>query len=173
MWLRLSHPDKEKIVTQVAWYLLAAFQSRFDQAGSLYLSHLIDAPNLFNVGPIVSSKFLYELLVRCSGVAECINKFRGPFSNTADWLSCSLRAEISALKLKRDDYFDVNAALANMGAAVRLCSIYPGDNPVIPHITSPHKPFSFRFADISLKNIMVRSRFLCSVSPSKRVAFRI
>jgi len=49
----------------------------------------------------------------------------------------------------RDHNFDANAALANMDAVVRLCSTYPGDNPVIPHVNSPHKPFSFRFDDIS------------------------
>jgi len=149
-------PDKEKIVTQVVQYLLAAFQARFDQAGSLYLS---DTPNPFHVGPIVSHKFLDGPLMVYSGqyVAEGIEKFRGPFSNTADWLSCSVRAEIFALKSECVTSFDANVALANMDAAVRLCSVYPGDNPVIPHTMLPHKPFSFGFADVSLKNIMVRS----------------
>ena len=64
-----------------------------------------------------------------------VKKFRGPFSNTTDWLSCSLRAEIFALKLKWDDYFDSNAGLTNMDAAVWFCSnYYPDDNPVIPHV---------------------------------------
>ena len=171
MWSKLSHPDKETIVTQVVRYLVAAFQARFNQAGSLYLSHLIDTPDSFHVGPIVSHKFLDGPLAHSGQrVAEGIEKFRGPFSNTADWLSCSLQAEIFALRSECVDYFDANAALANMDAAVRLCSVYPGDNPVIPHIMSPHKPFSFMFNDLSLKHIMVRSWVLRSVSPSKRVS---
>ena len=168
MWGGLSLTERRKIVTQVAQYLLVAFEARFDQAGSLYLSHSIDTPgDPFYVGPIVSDSFL-EYSNR--SVAEGTNKFRGPFSNATDWLSCSLRTKIFALKSKGENYFDANAALTNMDAAVRLCSVYPGDNPVIPQIKSPDKPFSFRFADVSLENIMVRS-WVLTVSHSKRLLF--
>jgi hypothetical protein len=161
LWDNLSLSDKKKIVTQVARHLLAAFQLRFDQAGSLYLSHSTHASNPYYVGPIVTSTFFQVEdglpVYSDRHVADGIQKFRGPFSNTADWLSHSLRAEIFAVKSTRDHEFDANAALANMDDAVRLCSIYPGDNPVIPLMKFPHMPFSFRFDDISLKNIMVRS----------------
>jgi len=91
MWYRLSDSGKEKIVTQVAQYLLAAFQARFDEAGSLYVSHSIDTPNPFYVGPILSRGFLHGLLVHSGPhVAEGIKKFQGPFSNATDWLSRSL-----------------------------------------------------------------------------------
>jgi len=111
------------------------------------------------VGPIVTGFQDEDGLPMYSDphVADGIQNFRGPFSNTADWLSHSLRAEIFTLKSMSDHGFDANAALANMDDAVRLCSVYPGNNPVIPLTKSPHMPFSFKFDDISLKNIMVRS----------------
>ncbi|KIM73699.1 hypothetical protein PILCRDRAFT_828925 [Piloderma croceum F 1598] len=147
LWDNLSLSDKKKIVTQVAQHLLAAFQLQFDQAGSLYLSHAAHTSNPYYVGPIVTSTFFQVedgLLVYSDWhVADGIQKFRGPFSNTADWLSHSLRAEIFALKSTHDHEFDANAALANM------------DDAVIPLMKSPHMPFSFRFDDISLKNIMI------------------
>ena len=177
MWYALSLSDKKKFVTQVARHLLAAFQPRFDQAGSLYLAHSTDTPNPYYVGPIVTSTF-FEVedglpVYSDPRVGEGIQRFRGPFNNTADWLSHSLRAEIFALKSTHDHKFDTDAALGNMDAAVRLCSVYPGDNPVIPYMASPHKPFSFRFDDISLKNIMVGSWILFSISPAERVALRV
>jgi hypothetical protein len=161
MWDTLSLLNKTKIVIQVARHLLAAFQLRFDKAGSLYLSQSEQASNPYYVGPIITTTFFQVedgLPVYSDRyIAEGIQSFRGPFSNTATWLSHSLRAEIFVLKSTHNHEFDANIALSNMEAAVRLCSIYPGEHPVIPHIKTPQQPFSFRFDDISLRNIMVRS----------------
>jgi len=82
-------------------------------------------------------------------------------------LSASSNFRFEIRKLEHSIGFDANAALTNMDAAVRLCSIYPGNNPVIPQIKSPQEPFSFKFDDISLKDIMVHFWVLCSVSHSK------
>jgi hypothetical protein len=127
------------------------------------------------VGPIVTGTFFQVQdglpVYSDRHVADSIQKFRGPFNNTADWQSHSLRAEIFAVKSTRDHEFDANAALANMDDAVRLCSVYPGDNPVIPLMKFPHMSFSFRFDDISLRNIMVRSWILCSASPLNELLF--
>jgi len=107
-------------------------------------------------------------------VTDGIQQFRRPFSNATDWLSQYMRSENFILKCTRDHTFDANAANTNMDAAVRLCSCYPGENPVIWDMKSPHKPFSFRFGDISWKNVMVC--FLTAyrpVSASEKIAFEI
>jgi hypothetical protein len=117
------------------------------------------------VGPIVAGAFFYlddGMPVHSDRhVGAGIQKFRSPFTETAAW------------QATRDHKFDANAALANMDAAVRLCSIYPGEHPVIPHPKSPQKPFSFRFDDISLKNIMVCYSIVCSISVAELVDSQI
>jgi hypothetical protein len=127
------------------------------------------------VGPIITGTFIQIEdglpIYSDRNVAEGIQRFRGPFSDTADWLSHSLRAEIFAFESTRDHKFDASAARTNMTAAVRLCSVYPGENSVIPDMKSPHMPFSFRFEDISLNNIMVRRLILCSLLPAEWIAF--
>jgi len=81
------------------------------------------------------------------------------FILTDAWLRAlrNFEAHSAIQQMGYDHKFDASAALANMGTAVRLCSVYPGDNAVVPH-----KPFSSRFDDLSLRNIMVRSWVLCS-----------
>jgi hypothetical protein len=81
---------KERVVTQVARQLLAAFQQRFDETGSLYLSRLQRTTNRFFVGTIVSSTF-FQLedglpVYPDPHVADGLQPFRGPFSNGADIL---------------------------------------------------------------------------------------
>src|ERR1700734_1500847 len=165
VWGSLSLFEKQKIVTQVTRYPLTAFQLRFDQAGSLYLSHSTQTSDPYYVSPIVTATFFQLEDGRCCILTHTwqtvFNSFR-PFSHATDWLSHSLRAEIYISKSTHDHTFDTNAALGNMEAAVRLCSFYPGENPVIHHMKSPHKPFSFRFDYMSLKNIMVRFVVACS-----------
>jgi aminoglycoside phosphotransferase (APT) family kinase protein len=57
-WETLSMDVKERVVTQVADYLMEMFALRFDRAGSLYLSSTSES-NIV-VGPIVSTPF-YDL----------------------------------------------------------------------------------------------------------------
>jgi hypothetical protein len=156
VWDSLSLLDKKKIVTQVAQYLLAMFQLRFNQAGSLYLS---PSANPYYVGPIIATKF-FQIenglpVYSDPRVTDGLQRFRGPFSHAADWLSHTLRAEMFVLESTDNHTFDVNTAMANMDAAVRLCSVYPGEKPVVRNMKSPQMPFSFRFDDISLNNFMV------------------
>jgi hypothetical protein len=134
----LSLLDKKNIVKQVARHLLAAFQLRFDQAGSLYLSY---SSNPYCAIMFFEVEYDGSSVYSDPHVAEGIQKFRGPFSNATTWLSHSLRAHIFALKATRDHIFDADTALSNMKAAVRLCSIYPGEHPIIPHIKSPRRLF--------------------------------
>jgi hypothetical protein len=57
MWDTLLLKNKDKIIKQVVQHLLAAFQLRFDRAGSLYLAHSTNTQTLYFVGPIITSTF--------------------------------------------------------------------------------------------------------------------
>jgi len=69
-----------------------------------------------------------------------LEEFRDPFTDVADWLSHSMRAENFTFNAKprrtSDPPFDLDAALVNMNAGVELGSVYPGHHPVIPHMKS-------------------------------------
>ena len=96
--------------------------------------------------------------------ADELHQFRGLFSNTSDWLSSPMKADIFTLSSTPSPSppcvgglrpWDLLLALKIIYEAVEQCSKYPGDQPVVGRI-SP-EPFSFMFDDFSLSNIMALS----------------
>jgi hypothetical protein len=164
VWDDLSLLTKVYVTTQVARHLMSISELRFAHAGSLYLS-----PNgSSTVGLIVHAKYFKTMdgmpVYTDARAQHKLHQFRGPFSNTADWLSSPMKAEIFALSSTpppspscvgehRPD--DSSLALKSMNKAVRLCSEYPGNNPVISTTWVSTEPFSFMFDDFSLSNFMV------------------
>jgi hypothetical protein len=136
LWGSLSLLRENEIITQVARHLLAAFQLRFDRTGSLYLPPSNDS---YFMGLIVGTFFQLDdgqPIFSDPQVGADLEKFRDPFTDVADWLSYSTRAENFMLNAKprrtSDPPFDLDAALVNMNAGVELGSVYPGHHPVIP-----------------------------------------
>jgi len=166
IWDNLAWETKEKVVAQVAHHLMSIFELRFTMAGSIYLS----SNGQYIVGPIVDPKYFKAIdgkpVYADTRVQQSLYRFRGPFSNTSDWLSSSMKAEIFALsstpppsppRVGEHRPQDLSLAAKNMNLAVKLCSKYPGNHPVISNKTVSKEPFSFMFDDFSLSNIMVYS----------------
>ena len=164
IWDNLTWEAKEKVVTQAVYHLLSIFELRFTMAGSLYLS----SNGKYVVGPIVDPKYFKAIdgdpVYTDTRVQQSLYRFRGPFSNTTDWLSSSIKAEIFALsstpwpfppRVGEHRPLDSSLASTNMNLAVKLCSKYPGNQPVIRNATVSQEPFSFILDDFSLSNIMV------------------
>jgi hypothetical protein len=88
IWDNLAWEAKEKVVAQVAHHVMNIFELRSTMAGSLYLSFneqyivgpMIVDPNYFKV---IDGKPVYTN----ASVQQSPHRFRGPFSNTSDWLS--------------------------------------------------------------------------------------
>jgi len=173
-WETLSMIVKESVVSQVADHLMAMFALRFDCAGSPYLSARSESG--FIVGPIVSRPFYRALdgVVRIPDANAASNaelfRFRGPFSNTSDYLQSFLLAELHFLSHHRSialsefDGEDEESAviLLEQGErvlrkALELCSVYPGDSDIQINGQEaiPIKPFSLRLDDFRLSNIMI------------------
>lgn len=163
---------KERVVTQVADYLMEIFALRFDHAGSLYLSSTSES-NIV-VGPIISTPFYRALdgFVRVpdadASYTSELSLFRGPFANTTDYLQSFLHAELHfishhrSIALSELDAEDDQAALCRLDQgerviqkALKLCSIYPGDIQIPGQMTTSKKPFSLKLDDFRLSNIMV------------------
>jgi hypothetical protein len=124
--------------------------------GSLYRSE-----SGFIVGPIVTTPFYRALdgVVRIPDVdatsyAELF-RFRGPFSNTSDYLQSFLLTELHFLSHHRSiessefDGEDEEAAVIHLEQgervlqkALELCSVYPGDIQLHGQEPTPIKPFS-------------------------------
>jgi hypothetical protein len=143
-WETLSTDVKERVVSEVAEHLIAIFALRFDHAGSLYLSS--SSENDYVVGPIVSTPFYRAIdgvvRVRDAEAASMseLSSFRGPFSDTSDYLQSFLHAELHFLSHHRSialselDGEDNEVALRllergerTIRNALELCTIYPGN----------------------------------------------
>jgi len=172
-WETLSVTVKKSVVSHVADYLMTIFAFRFDCAGSLYLSAHSETGII--VGPIVSTPFYRALdgVIRipdedAASYAELF-RFRGPFSNTSDYLQSFVLAELHFLSHHRSialsefDGEDEEAAVIRLKQgervlqkALKLCSVYPGDIQIYSQeATTPIKPFSLRLDDFRLSNIMI------------------
>lgn len=171
-WDTLPVNVKERVVSQIAQCLEAMFALRFERAGSLYLSS--PSRHEVYVGPIVSTPFYRAIdgVVRIPDavlqLSTHLSQYRGPFSNTTDYLQSFLHAELYVLshyrpivssELEEADVQEADTRLETGERALRkaleLCTIYPGNNPPGGPITTPTKPFSLRLDDFRLSNIMV------------------
>lgn len=152
------------MVAQVAHHLMSIFELRFIMAGSLYIA----SNSQYFVGPIVDPKYFKAIdgrpVYTDDRMPQSLYRFRGPFTNASDWLSSSMKAEIFALsstpapsppRIEEHRPHDSFLAVKIMNLAVRLCSKYPGNQPVVSNPAVSHEPFSFMFDDFSLSNIMV------------------
>ena len=163
---------KERVVSQVAEYLRAMLALRFESAGSLYLSS--PSRNEVYVGPIVSVPFYQAVdgVVRVPDavlqMSSQLSQYRGPFSDTSDYLQSFLHAELHVLshhrpivlsELEEARAQEADSRLETGERAIRkaleLCTVYPGNIPPGGPITTPTEPFSLRLDDFRLSNIMV------------------
>jgi hypothetical protein len=96
-WDDLSLSTKEHVITQVTCHLMSIFELRFAHTGSLYQS----SNGSYTVGPIMHAKYFKTIdgmpVYTDARVQHALHQFRGPFSDTADWLSSPMKAEIFAL----------------------------------------------------------------------------
>jgi hypothetical protein len=173
-WGTLPTTVKERVVSQVADNVLTMFALRFDRASSLYLSSTSESSVV--VGPIVSVPF-YRAADSRVRVPDTVSvtyaselfRFRGPFSNTSDYLQRFLHAELHFLShhhsiaLFEFDVEDEQAAVSHLKQGERvfqkvlkLCTIYPGDIQIHEQTTASKEPFSLKLDDFRLSNIMVR-----------------
>jgi hypothetical protein len=171
-WDTLPMNVKERVVSHVAEHLRAMFALRFERAGSLYLSS--PSRNEVYVGPIVSTPFYRAVdgVVRTPDVvlqlSAQLSQYRGPFSNTSDYLQSFLHAELHVLSHYRpvvlSELEEVDAQAADsrletgervLRKALEMCTVYPGNNPPGGPISTPTQPFSLRLDDFRLSNIMV------------------
>jgi hypothetical protein len=166
IWDNLAWEAKEKVVAQVARDLMSIFELQFTMAGSLYLSASSDQEYI--VGPIVNPKYFKTIDGRPvhtnPSVQLSLHQFRGPFSNATDWLSSSIKAGMFALLHTPSPLpvlvgghhpRDLSLTMKTMSRAVSLCSIYPGDHPVVDSRKVSERSFSFMFDDFSSSDIMV------------------
>jgi hypothetical protein len=97
VWDDLSLSTKEHVITQVTCHLMSIFELRFAHTGSLYQS----SNGSYTVGPIMHAKYFKTIdgmpVYTDARVQHALHQFRGPFSDTADWLSSPMKAEIFAL----------------------------------------------------------------------------
>ncbi|KAI6152859.1 hypothetical protein EDD17DRAFT_1634196 [Pisolithus thermaeus] len=171
-WDTLSMSAKERTVSQVTEYLKAMFALRFDRAGSLYLSS--PSKDDVYVGPIVSIPFFSAVddVIRVPDADPPshieLSQYRGPFSNTTEYLQSFLRAELYILshyhatvlsELEEEDE-ETAASRLELGErvlrkALELCSVYPGNDQPGGPISTPTQPFSLNLDDFRLSNIMI------------------
>ncbi|KAI6102360.1 kinase-like domain-containing protein [Pisolithus croceorrhizus] len=172
-WDTLSMSAKERTVSQVTEYLKAMFALRFDRAGSLYLSS--PSKDDVYVGPIVSIPFFSAIdgVVRVPDADPPshieLSQYRGPFSNTTEYLQSFLRAELHILSQHRSTVLseleeeadeETAASRLELGErvlrkALELCSVYPGNDQPGGPISTPTQPFSLNLDDFRLSNIMI------------------
>ena len=157
---------------------MAIFALRFGSAGSLYLSTRSKSGII--IGPIVSAPFYRALdgFVRIRDADATsyteLSRFRGPFSNTSDYLQSFLLAELHFIAHHRSvalseldgeeegvAVFRLEQGERVLQKALELCSVYPGnDIQIYGQEASTLKPFSLRLDDFRLSNIMVGLRAL-------------
>jgi hypothetical protein len=203
VWQTLAGDIKEKVVIQVAEHLASLFALRFNKAGSLYCisspgcsDRTADEAGKFEVGPIVSIPFYRsldgfddypstDLHVPGSPLTTELHSFRGPFTNTGDFLAHYLRAlsfkvekcpeetlqalmvdcevetlsenPVAELRLKREWAQEISQKAQNvLKKAVELCDYYSDDPPVGLDIPPPSElPFTLCLDDFRLNNILV------------------
>ena len=159
----LKKEAKETLVRDVAVYLLSLFALRFSHAGSLYCAQ---GPSV-QVGPLVTYPLFRALdgQVRFPQSAPLdLTQFRGPFTNTIDRLSSSLKAELHVIKHWRTEllqHLEGDEALLNLGErilkkVVQLFEVYSGElNIGTSSGDTATRPFSINLDDFRLANIMV------------------
>jgi len=165
VWKDLKLPAKEMFIRDVARSLLALFKIRFQQAGSLYSA----TGTSIRVGPLITTPFYRAL----DGVVRFpdrdpldLSQFRGPFSQASQFLSSAPKAELYAIKHRRDSVLrelDGDQARLDLGErvienVVRLAEMYPGNLLVGSSIPSDgSQSFSLKLNDFRLSNILVNS----------------
>ncbi|KAG1751905.1 hypothetical protein EDB19DRAFT_1674474 [Suillus lakei] len=156
-WGDLSMEVKKTVVSQVAHYFLEICSLRFENVGSLYLSPLASIP--------------LDGIVRVpdTPISKNVDPNRGPFSTVSEYLSSNLRAELEFIshhrsvvlsELHKCDPTQLAESRLELGECVmrkviELCSIYPSDTLIPANITTPQRPFSLKFDDFRLSNIMI------------------
>jgi hypothetical protein len=98
-----------------------------------------------------------------------LDSLRGPFATTTEYLSSSLRALLvtvesgrgETLRMLKEDGDVDNTEMAPENAvravnqAIELCTLYPGDLIIHGQLTTPEKPFTFKFDDFRPVNLLV------------------
>ncbi|KAI6028995.1 kinase-like domain-containing protein [Pisolithus marmoratus] len=172
IWDTLSMDIKKRVVSQVAEYLKAMFALRFERAGALYLSS--PSNDDVYVGPIVSVPFYRanDGIIRVPDAERALHtelsQYRGPFSNTSDYLRSFLHAELHIVsqyrsivlsELEEEDEETAASRLEigerTLRKALELCTVYPGNNQPGGPISTPTTPFSLQLDDFRLSNIMI------------------
>jgi hypothetical protein len=165
VWEDLKLQAKETFIRDVARSLLALFKIRFQKAGSLYST----SGTSTRVGPLITTPFYRALdgMVRFPDQDPLdLSQFRGPFSQTSEFLSSAPKAELYVIKHRRDSVLrelDGDQARLDLGErvlekVVRLAEIYPGNLLVGTSVSSDgRQPFSLKLNDFRLSNIMVNS----------------
>ena len=162
MWDTLTTEAKERLVRDVAEYLLSLFKLRFSQAGSLCF-----APGTaVEVGPLVTIPFFRaidgEVRFPQSDPLD-LSQFRGPFTRATDRISSSLRAERYVVEHRRAELlkeFEGDEARLDLGyrvlkKAIELAEVYPGEQLIGQSASDITHPFSIKLDDFRLANIMV------------------
>jgi hypothetical protein len=166
---------KQIVVAQVARYFMEIFSLRFATAGSLYHANP-QPPHFFVVGPIVSKSFYRAIDGEVHEPEEHPDTpllpnpdpHRGPYSSVSEYLSGGLRRELDYIAMHRwlallqVSYIDRGAeertlelGVQVIKKAIELCNIYPGDILLPANITTPRAPFSLKFDDFHLSDVMV------------------
>ena len=153
---------KERLVRDVAEYLLPLFKLRSSQAGSLCF-----APGTaVQVGPLVTTPFFRatdsEVRFPRSDPLN-LSQFRGSFTRATDRISSSLRAERHVVEHRRTELlkeFNGDGTRVDLGdrvlkKAIELAEVYPGEQGVGQSASDITHPFSIKLDDFRLTNIMV------------------
>ncbi|KIK00510.1 hypothetical protein K443DRAFT_665055 [Laccaria amethystina LaAM-08-1] len=165
VWESLAMNLKERVVLQVAEYLMAMFALRFETAGSLYISS-----DEVVVGPIISKPFYRALdgVARLPQGLSPDDTHRGPFSTTTEYLQSFIHPELQFISQHRlialQEFDGENEELAIhrledgqriLRKTLDLCAVYPGNIQIHDPENSSPKPFSLRLDDFRLSNIMI------------------
>ena len=153
---------KERLVRDIAGYLLSLFNLRFSQAGSLCFAQGIAV----QVGPLVTTPFFRATDGRMRFPQSDpldLSEFRGPFTRAIDRISSSLRAELHVVEHRRNELleeFKGDEARLDLGdrvlkKAIKLAEVYPGEQGIGHSVSDITHPFSLKLADFRLPNIMV------------------
>ncbi|KZP04632.1 hypothetical protein FIBSPDRAFT_767061 [Athelia psychrophila] len=155
-----------------------------DPASSSSESVLSPTADTYRIGPVITGPFyraLNRILERPDSDLivpntpppyNSLHSLRGPFAHASEYLSSYLRAKLLKLSVCRAETLaslnlDGNDADSEKGElilqqaekvlkkAIELCHVYPGDVPVPGDISTPDRPFTVKFDDFRLVNILV------------------
>lgn len=168
---------KKRTVSQIADFFQQMFLLRFEASGSIYLDSSNTKTIAFKVGPIIASPFFCPVGGTRRGswskveYYKGLQKLRGPFRTVTDYLQSFVRAELLFLHHYRHMALEEVGERSDLDAAAKeaeidtiekllyevneLCSVYPGDNPVLSGTGLQKLQFSFKLDDFRLSNIMV------------------